>query len=42
MYRELWRIERDFLYDPNFHGLDIAAAEKAYEPFLSGVGAATT
>lgn len=38
MYRELWRIERDFLYDPNFHGLDIAAAEKAYEPLLAGVG----
>ncbi len=38
MYREVWRIERDFLYDPNFHGLDIAAAEKAYEPLLAGVG----
>jgi tricorn protease len=38
MYREVWRIERDFLYDPGFHGLDIAAAEKAYAPFLAGVG----
>jgi tricorn protease len=38
MYREVWRIERDFLYDPHFHGLDIAAAEKAYEPFLAGAG----
>lgn len=38
MYREVWRIERDFLYDPNFHGMDLAAAQKAYEPFLAGVG----
>ncbi len=38
MYREVWRIERDFLYDPHAHGLDIAAAEKAYAPFLAGVG----
>ncbi len=38
MYREAWRIERDFLYDPNFHGLDLAAAEKAYAPYLDGIG----
>ncbi len=30
MYREVWRIERDFLYDPNHHGLNIPAAEKQY------------
>ena len=34
MYHEVWRIERDFLYDPNFHGLDLKAAEKKYEPYL--------
>jgi tricorn protease len=34
MYHEVWRIERDYLYDPNFHGLDLKAAEKQYEPFL--------
>jgi tricorn protease len=34
MYRETWRIERDFLYDPNAHGLDLAAAEKKYDPTL--------
>jgi tricorn protease len=34
MFREVWRIERDFFYDPHFHGLDLRAAEKAYEPFL--------
>jgi len=32
MYHEVWRIERDFFYDPGYHGLDIAAAEKLYEP----------
>jgi tricorn protease len=37
MYREAWRIQRDFFYDPTFHGLDIAAAEKRYEPYLKQV-----
>jgi tricorn protease len=37
MYREIWRIERDFLYDPSAHGLDLQAAEKRYEPFLERV-----
>jgi tricorn protease len=37
MYHEVWRIERDFLYDPNAHGLDLAAAEKFYAPFLENV-----
>ncbi|MBA3440659.1 MAG: PDZ domain-containing protein, partial [Pyrinomonadaceae bacterium] len=35
MYREAWRIQRDFFYDPNYHGLDIAATEKQYAPFLN-------
>jgi len=38
MYRETWRIERDFFYDPNHHGLDIAKVEKRYEPYLDGIG----
>src|SRR5262249_35605637 len=29
------RLERDYLYAPNFHGLDLKAAEKKYEPYLS-------
>ena len=37
MFHEVWRIERDFFYDPHYHGLDLAAAEKAYEPFLDGL-----
>ena len=38
MYHEVWRIQRDFLYDPNHHGLNVAAAEKTYAPYLAGVG----
>ncbi len=37
MYREAWRIERDFLYDPNAHGLDLKKAEKLYAAFLPGL-----
>ncbi len=37
MYREVWRIERDFFYDPHFHGLDIAAAEARFAPYLDGL-----
>lgn len=38
IYRETWRIQRDFLYDPNAHGLDLAAAERKYQPYLAGLG----
>ncbi len=37
MYEEVWRIERDFFYDPHFHGLDLAAAEKRFKPYLAGI-----
>jgi tricorn protease len=37
MYREVWRIERDFLYDPGFHGLDLKAAARKYAPYLDGL-----
>jgi tricorn protease len=37
MFHEVWRIERDFFYDPHLHGLDLAKAEQAYEPFLAGI-----
>jgi tricorn protease len=37
IYHEAWRMERDFFYDPNFHGLDLKAAEKKYEPYLAGI-----
>jgi len=38
MFNEVWRIERDFLYDPGFHGLDLEKAKRIYEPFLAGLG----
>ncbi|HEY6944439.1 MAG TPA: PDZ domain-containing protein, partial [Candidatus Acidoferrum sp.] len=38
MYHEVWRIERDFLYDPNHHGLNIPATEKKYSVYLKGLG----
>jgi tricorn protease len=37
MYHEVWRIERDFFYDPHFHGLDIQKAEQVYAPYLEGI-----
>lgn len=37
MYRETWRIQREFFYDAKLHGLDLAAMEKKYEPFLERV-----
>jgi tricorn protease len=37
MYHEVWRIERDFFYDPGHHGLDLKAAEEFYLPYLDSV-----
>jgi tricorn protease len=37
MYHEAWRIQRDFFYDPGFHGLDIAAAEKKYGAWVENL-----
>ncbi|HMA54718.1 MAG TPA: PDZ domain-containing protein, partial [Acidobacteriota bacterium] len=37
MFHETWRIERDFFYDPNLHGLDPAVMDKRYAPYLEGV-----
>jgi tricorn protease len=37
MYRETWRIERDFFYDPTHHGLDLQATAKKYEPYLASL-----
>jgi len=38
MYRETWRIERDFFYDPNHHGLDLQRAQARFAPYLAGIG----
>ena len=37
MYREVWRIERDFFYDPNLHGADLKALMAAYQPYVDNV-----
>jgi len=34
MFDQVWRGERDFFYDPNLHGLDLAAVKKKYQPYL--------
>jgi tricorn protease len=37
MYDETWRIERDFFYDPHYHGLDLAKAKRKYAPYVAGL-----
>jgi len=36
-YRETWRIQRDFFYDPHLHGLDVQKISAKYEPYLDGL-----
>ncbi len=37
IYNETWRIERDFFYDPHYHGLDLDKAKKKYSAYLDGL-----
>lgn len=37
MYNEVWRIQRDFFYDPGLHGLNLKLTEDKYRPFLDGL-----
>jgi tricorn protease len=37
MYRETWHLERDFLYDPHTHGLNIAKIQAKYAPYLDAL-----
>ena len=37
MFNEVWRIERDFLYDPNLHGVNLADYKARYAKFLPAV-----
>ncbi|MFN0171958.1 MAG: PDZ domain-containing protein [Bryobacteraceae bacterium] len=37
MYKEAWRIQREFFYDPGLHGLNLADAEKKYEKYLAAL-----
>ncbi|MBN8730424.1 MAG: PD40 domain-containing protein [Acidobacteria bacterium] len=38
IYREAWRLIRDFFYDPNYHGLEPGAVSERYAIFLDGLG----
>ncbi|MGH8181261.1 MAG: S41 family peptidase, partial [Steroidobacteraceae bacterium] len=37
MYRDAWRIQRAFFYNPTFDGLDIDAAQKEFANYLPGL-----
>ncbi len=37
MFRETGRIERDFFYDPNLHGVDLKALTAQYQPYVDNV-----
>ena len=38
IYREVFRLQRDFLYDSNFHGYDLAGAWAEHAVYLQGLG----
>ncbi|PYS35419.1 MAG: protease, partial [Acidobacteria bacterium] len=38
IYRETWRIQREYFYDPKFHGNDWQAIFEKYRPLLAHVG----
>ena len=37
IYREVWRWERDYFYDPAAHGLNLQTAAAKYRPYLDSV-----
>jgi len=37
IYNEVWRIERDFFYDPNLHGVNMADYKAKYAKYLPGI-----
>jgi tricorn protease len=37
MFYEVLRIQRDYFYDPTYHGVDLNALRRKYEPFLEGL-----
>ncbi len=38
IFREAWRIERNWFYDANMHGVDWQAMYEKYAPFVAGCG----
>jgi tricorn protease len=39
MYHEVWRVERAYFYDTNFHGVNTVEEEKRFEPYVSSIAA---
>ncbi len=37
MYHEVWRVERAYFYDPNFHGVNTVEEEKRFEPYVASI-----
>jgi tricorn protease len=37
IYNEVWRIERDFFYDPGLHGVNYAEYRAKYEKYVPGI-----
>ena len=37
MYHQVWRDERDFFYDPGLHGVNPAAIQQKYAPYLEDI-----
>ncbi len=37
MYNEVWRIERDFFYDPGLHGVNLDVIQEKYRPYVGGL-----
>ncbi len=38
IYNEVWRLQRDFFYDPGLHGLNLAETKRKYAAYLESVG----
>ncbi len=38
IYRETWRVQREYFYDPKYHGADWPAVFEKYRPLLASVG----
>ena len=38
IFGDVWRMEKEFFYDPNLHGLDWKAVRAKFEPFLAHIG----
>jgi tricorn protease len=37
-YNEIWRVERDYFYDPHLHGVKLQETKAQYEPYLENLG----